>query len=530
MPETAVPTNKNLVLAAMVFAVAMTFIDQTIVAIAVPDLENDLSLSQTGAQWIINGYLLSLAALFAFGGRLGDMLGRRRMVTIGVIGFALASACCGLTPTSGIAETWIVFFRVLQGAFAALLFPAAVGIVVSTFPLGERGKAMAIFFGITGGLTAIGPLAGGFLTEWTWRAIFWINIPVAIIALILIRRSKPDDVRRPAKLDYRGTVLVSAGMGLLVLGLQQSSTWGWSSIATWACIAVGLVLGVVFVLWELRIASPLLDLRIFRDRGFAVENVVLATMSIVFVPFFFFASVYAQAALGENASNAGFYIMYFFLGFVITAQIGGRVLDKRGARPSVILGCALSAVGFYLLAGKLTDLSFSAQIPYLMLAGGGVGLDPRAVEHRRAQPRAELELQRGHRHHPDVAQLRREPRARRARRDPHQPDRDERDRRARQDGHARRGGTPDGDGARLRRRRRSPARDAGGRDRGHPGRVRELDPDRLLRDGRGHGGDVRDRAGRAARRQGRGGRDRRRARGAPGAGLSWDGASPQVTR
>ena len=374
MPDTAAPTNKNLVLAAMVFAVAMTFIDQTIVAIAVPDLENDLSLSQTGAQWIINGYLLSLAALFAFGGRLGDMLGRRRMVTIGVIGFAAASAFCGLTPTSGIAETWIVFFRVLQGAFAALLFPAAVGIVVSTFPLGERGKAMAIFFGITGGLTALGPLAGGFLTEWTWRAIFWINIPVAIIALILIWRSKPDDVRRPAKLDYRGTVLVSAGMGLLVLGLQQSSTWGWSSIATWACIAAGLVLGVVFVLWELRIASPLLDLRIFRDRGFAVENVVLATMSIVFVPFFFFASVYAQAALGENASNAGFYIMYFFLGFVITAQIGGRVLDKRGARPSVILGCALSAVGFYLLAGKLTDLSFSAQIPYLMLAGGGVGL------------------------------------------------------------------------------------------------------------------------------------------------------------
>ena len=140
-------SNKNLVLAAMVFAVAMTFIDQTIVAIAVPDLEHDLSLSQTGAQWIINGYLLSLAALFAFGGRLGDVLGRRRMVTIGVIGFAAASAFCGLTPTSGIAEAWIVFFRVVQGAFAALLFPAAVGIVVGAFPVRERGKAMAIFFG-----------------------------------------------------------------------------------------------------------------------------------------------------------------------------------------------------------------------------------------------------------------------------------------------------------------------------------------------------------------------------------------------
>jgi EmrB/QacA subfamily drug resistance transporter len=371
MPAAA---NKNLVLAAMVFAVAMTFIDQTIVAIAVPDLESDLSLSQTGAQWIINGYLLSLAALFAFGGRLGDVLGRRRMVTVGVIGFAVASAFCGLTPTTGIAETWIVFFRVVQGAFAALLFPAAVGIVVAAFPLAERGKAMAIFFGITGGLTAIGPLAGGYLTDWTWRAIFWINVPVALIALYLIWRSKPDDTRRPSTLDYRGTVLVSAGMGLLVLGLEQSSVWGWDALATWACIVVGLVLGVVFVVWELRVPTPLLNLRIFTDRGFAVDNVVMAMMSVVFVPFFFFASIYAQAALGKDASNAGEYILYFFLGFVITAQIGGRILDKRGARSSVILGCALGAVGFYLLAGELTDLSLNAQVPYLMLAGGGIGL------------------------------------------------------------------------------------------------------------------------------------------------------------
>ena len=366
--------NKNLVLAAMVVAVAMTFIDQTIVAIAVPDLEQDLGLSETGAQWIVNAYLLSLAALFAFGGRLGDVLGRRRMVVVGVIGFATASAFCGLTPTGEIAEAWIVFFRVLQGAFAALMFPAAVGIVVATFPLRERGKAMATFFGISGGLTAIGPLAGGYLVEWTWRAIFWINVPVAIVGLYLIWRSQPDDTRHPARIDYRGTVLISAGMGLLVLGLQQASTWGWDSVATWGSIVAGLVLGAVFVMTELRTETPLLNLRIFRDRGFAADNIVLAAMSVVFVPFFFFASVYAQAALGENATNAGFYIMYFFIGFVITAQIGGRILDKRGARPSIVLGSALGAVGFYLLAGELTDLSLNAQIPYLILAGGGVGL------------------------------------------------------------------------------------------------------------------------------------------------------------
>jgi len=366
-------SNKNLVLAAMVFAVAMTFIDQTIVVIAIPDLEKDLSLTATGAQWIVNGYLLALAALFAFGGKLGDVLGRRRMVVVGVIGFAAASACCGFTPTGDIAEAWIVTFRIIQGAFAALLFPAAVGIVIASFPVRERGKAMAIFFGISGGLTAIGPLAGGYLTEWTWRAIFWINIPVAIIALILIWKSKPDDTRHRVKLDYRGTVLISGAMGLIVFGLQQSSVWGWDGVETWVCIGVGAVLAVAFVLWELRTTEPLLELRIFKGRAFTVDNIVLATMSVVFVPFFYFASIYSQVALGSSATDAGYYIMYFFLGFVITAQIGGRILDRRGARVPVVVGGALSAVGFFLLAGKLTDLSLNDQWPYIMLAGAGVG-------------------------------------------------------------------------------------------------------------------------------------------------------------
>ena len=129
------PASKNLVLAAMVFAVAMTFIDQTIVAIAIPNIQRELSLSATGSQWVINGYLLALSALFAFGGRLADVFGRRRIVVIGVIGCAVASACCGLTPEGTVAQPWIIFFRVIQGATAALMFPAAVGIVVASFPM-----------------------------------------------------------------------------------------------------------------------------------------------------------------------------------------------------------------------------------------------------------------------------------------------------------------------------------------------------------------------------------------------------------
>lgn len=366
--------NKQLVLAAMIFAVAMMFIDQTIVSIAIPDLQKDLSLSSTGVQWIVNGYLLSLSALFAFGGRLADIAGHRRMVLIGVIGFATSSALCGATPTGGIGEAWMIFFRVVQGATAALLFPAALAIVVGAFPVAERGRAMATFFGITGGLTAIGPLAGGYLTEYTWRAIFWVNVPVALIAVALILRSKPEDNRNPAPLDMRGAVLISGGMGLAVLGLQQSSTWGWGDPVTWICIVAGLALLGAFVRFERTQEHPVIDVRIFRDRAFTVDNAVLFLMSMAFVPLFLFASIYAQVGLGDDAGEAGVYLLHFFIGFAIAAQVGGRILDKRGARGPVLVGSLLSAVGFALWASKLTDLDFGSQRHLVLITGFGLGL------------------------------------------------------------------------------------------------------------------------------------------------------------
>jgi EmrB/QacA subfamily drug resistance transporter len=357
----------------MIFAVAMTFIDQTIVSIAVPQIQKELGLSSTGVQWAVNAYLLSLAALFAYGGRLADTLGHTKMVTIGVIIFAAASALCGLTPKGSLAETWIVVFRVVQGAGGAIMFPAALAIVVQTFPLRDRGKALALFFGIAGGLTAVGPILGGFLTQWTWRAIFWVNIPVALIALALTYIAKPQTEHRPAKMDYRGLVLIAAGVALSVFGLQQANIWGWHNPGTWLCIVGGLALLVVFYFVELRTESPLIQVSIFRIRPFLVENVVLGIASAVFIPVFFFASEYAQISLGKTSSDAGVFLLFFFIGFVIAAQIGGRMLDRAGAKRPVVLGCALAAVGFYLWAGKVTGLSFGSQQWYIILAGGGMG-------------------------------------------------------------------------------------------------------------------------------------------------------------
>src|SRR5664279_1017933 len=233
--------SRYVALLAMLFAVAMTFIDQTIVAIAAPTIQSELALSRTTTQWIVNAYLLALAAVFALGGRLADVIGARRMVVIGIIGFAGSSALCGATPTGSAAAPWIITCRAIQGAAGALMIPAALAIVVAAFPVRARGRALAIFFGVSGGLTAVGPIAGGYLTQWTWRAIFWINIPVAVLALVLTAAARLPRTRRHDRIDAVGATMAAVGMGLSVFGFEQAQTWGWRAPTTWLCIIGGVV-------------------------------------------------------------------------------------------------------------------------------------------------------------------------------------------------------------------------------------------------------------------------------------------------
>ena len=370
----AVGSRRGLALTAMIFAVAMTFIDQTIVSVAAPKIQAELGLSSTGVQWTINAYLLTMAVFFAFGGRLADTVGHRPMVVLGIAVFAIASALCGLTPKGGAAEAWLVTFRAVQGFGGALMYPAALAIVVNSYAIRERGRALALFFGIAGGLTAVGPALGGYLVVWTWRSIFWINVPVAVIALVLIAIAKPTSQRRPAPLDYRGLVLIVLGIGLSVFSFQQAARWGWGNPLIGLGIALGFVLLVVFVRVERRTPSPLMDVTIFHNRVFLVDNIILALAMIVFVPVFFFASEYAQVSLGEKASRASLLLLYFFLGFVVAAQIGGRMLDRVGARRPIVFGCALACVGFVLWANRVTDLAIGQQVWCIVLAGAGMGL------------------------------------------------------------------------------------------------------------------------------------------------------------
>ncbi|WP_033820642.1 MFS transporter [Kitasatospora sp. MBT63] len=367
-------TSQPLALAGMLFAVSMTFIDQTIVSIAAPSIIRELGLSSSGMQWVVNSYLLSLAAFFALGGRVADVLGHRRMMLVGTVVFVVASALCGAVPEGGAALAWLVVFRAVQGLGAALMFPAALAVVVEVFPVERRGRALALFFGVSGGLTALGPILGGVLTSWTWRAIFWVNVPVAVVAVVLTLLARIRNTPRPEPIDWQGAALVAVGMGLSVLGLQQAQTWGWDSALTWLCIIGGLAVLALLVVVELRTDHPLISMQIFRDRAFSVDNAVLFFSMMAFVPVFFFASVYAQVSLGYSPNEAGLYLLLFFAGFGPASQIGGRMLDRRGARPPMLLGTLVGAVGFALWAVKITDLSLGAQWPYIVLAGAGIGL------------------------------------------------------------------------------------------------------------------------------------------------------------
>src|SRR3954453_20732462 len=277
----------------LVPAMAMVMIDFTIVSISVTTIQRDLHLSATAAQWLVTPYALSTAAFIALGGGLGDIFGHKRIVAAGIIVFAVSSAVCGLTPDTSAAEPFMIVCPVVQGIGGALLIPSATVLVLNSFPAEERGKGLAVFFIVAGLFTAIGPIAGSYLTQyWTWRAIFWINVPVALLSLTEFAFIKLADVKTPARIDWGGAVLLVAGMGLLVLGLQESDAWGWDSVATIGSIVLGLVILALFIAFERRAESPLISIKAFIDnRAFPVDNTLPLFLFFSWLAGFFFGSI-----------------------------------------------------------------------------------------------------------------------------------------------------------------------------------------------------------------------------------------------
>lgn len=370
--------GRSAALVAAILAVSMVMIDQTIVAICGPAIETGLQISHGSLEWGINCYLLATAATFALGGKLADHVGHKRIAMLGVAGFLLSSVLCAVTPTGGAAGAWFIAARVLQGASGGLMFPAALGVVVAKVDPARRGRAMAMFFAITGAMTAIGPIAGGYLAAHDWRAIFLINVPIALASLVVFATTSVHSERRTGRLDVPGAVLVAVGMTLSILGLQQYGSWDHAN-----AIAVGLA-GVVVLLGAaarmMRATTPLIELRRFADRGFLASALAATACSFAFLPLFFFLSVYGQAAQGISAQDSGLAMLKFFIGFVVGSRFGARICDRAGAKRPLVLGGAIGAAGFIWWASTLTDLSIdgsafsNGQLWPAIVAGLGIGL------------------------------------------------------------------------------------------------------------------------------------------------------------
>jgi EmrB/QacA subfamily drug resistance transporter len=354
----------------------MVILDATIVNIALPSAQHSLGFSNADRQWVVTAYSLAFGGLLLLGGRLSDLVGRRRMLIIGLVGFAAASALGG--AATGFAL--LVIGRGLQGAFGAMLAPAALSTLTVTFTdPAERGKAFGVYGAIAGGGGAVGLLLGGVLTEYlSWRWCLYVNVVLAVIAVAGALRLLGSQARDPdVRIDWPGTVLVVAGLVAVVYGLSEADTSGWGAPTTIALLVAGVVLLAVFVLVERRVAHPLLPLRIVlnRFRGGAYLAIGLSAIGVFGI--FLFLTYYLQLTLAYSPVKSGLAFLPMIAAIVAASTISSGVLMPRtGPRPLIPAGMVLAAAGLAILAARLgLRTSYLDWIlPALLLTGAGLGL------------------------------------------------------------------------------------------------------------------------------------------------------------
>jgi EmrB/QacA subfamily drug resistance transporter len=360
-------------LAAMCFALFMIMLDNTVVNVALPSIQNDLDASISALEWTINGYTLSFAVLIATGGRLGDILGRRRVFLTGVVLFAASSATAGLAPT----DTALVISRVVQGVGAALMMPATLSIITNAFPASERGKAIGTWAGVSALALAVGPLLGGFLTEHvSWRAIFYLNIPVAagaiVATLFAVRESRDETVGR--EIDWIGTAVLTGGLTALVLALVEGNAWGWGSPRIIALLVGSVVLLGAFLAIEGRVRAPIIQFEFLRSRNFVGATVVAFVISFAMLGMFFFMALYIQNILGYSPLEAGVRFLPTTLVIMVVAPIAGRLTDRIGPRPLIVAGLAIVSVSLFLQSLIDVDSGYGSLLVPFILMGFGIAL------------------------------------------------------------------------------------------------------------------------------------------------------------
>jgi len=357
---------------AMAGALTMVMIDGTGVSVALPRIQRDLGLNQGALQWIITAYGLTLAATLATGGRLGDRIGRVRVFVCGVILFAAGSATCAVAPDL----TVLLIGRVAEGLGNVLMIPAAAVLVTEAFDPRERGRAMGLYTAVGSSFMALGPLIGGALVEYvSWRAVFLVNLPVAAIVLTLVAIARPVERHPPAEPLKLGPIaLLVSGLTALVLGLQQSHEWHWTSPLTLGLIGGGAGLLAVFVRTQLQTDAPLLDVRLFVNRGFTADVVVLFCAQFALIGQVAFNAIYLQRILHFAPLQAGMALLLFLLPWMLMAPVAGLVYDRYGVRMTAGLGMGLITLGFLLETQTFPMREFIWVAPCMILLGAGLGL------------------------------------------------------------------------------------------------------------------------------------------------------------
>ena len=353
--------RKRYTMIATILGSTIVFLDATVVNVALPAISDDLNAGLADQQWVVEAYSLATVALLLVGGALGDQFGRRRIFTIGLIGFGITSILCALAPSS----TMLIAARGLQGLTGALLVPGSLAIIAATFEGAERGKAVGTWTAWTGIATVIGPAGGGALVEAiSWRAIFWVNVPLVIFTVLLTRSQVQEslDPEADRAIDWLGILLSAAGLGGVVFGFIEQPTEGWSDPIVSIPLFGGALLFALFLLWESRYRHSMLDLGLFRVRNFAVTNLETLIVYSGLIGAFFFVTLFLQQTVGYSPLAAGFATTPISLILFALSPVFGRIATSTGPRVPMCVGPIVGGIGLLLItridanASYLTDV------------------------------------------------------------------------------------------------------------------------------------------------------------------------------
>jgi EmrB/QacA subfamily drug resistance transporter len=373
MPSTA--SNKWLALALLAAAQFVVILDASIVNVALPSIGADLNFSQENLSWVVNAYVLVFGGFLLLGGRMADLLGRRRLFMVGLVVFALASLAGGLSQSEG----QLIAARAVQGLGGALLSPAALSLVTVLFAEGaERNKAMGVWGAVAGSGGAVGVLLGGMLTEWAgWEWVLFVNVPVGIAAALLAPRLLPESRNEGARhFDFAGAISVTAGLSLLVYTLVDANTAGWGSAQTLGLGALSLALIAAFYVIERRSKAPLMPFPgIFRIRTITGINVSAVLIAAALFSMFFFISLYMQQVLGFSALDAGLAYLPLAVGIIVTAGASAGLVTRFGFKPVLVTGLIVTAAGLLWFTQVDAGGSYvSDLLGPMLLAAVGLGL------------------------------------------------------------------------------------------------------------------------------------------------------------